>query len=147
MGTENDQQGAGTPDGSTPPEGAQGAPGEPSGTDQAETFSREYVEKLRSENAEQRTKAKRAEDAETRLRDLAVAAAVRGILTDPTDLGWSDEYADEDGWPDAEKITAAAEALVERKPHLARPSGDVGQGRHSDTDEPVSLVGLLQAGA
>ncbi|KRF19403.1 hypothetical protein ASG90_20535 [Nocardioides sp. Soil797] len=115
----------------------------PGGEQDPETFPREYVEELRAEAAEHRTKAKRAEDAETRLRELAIAQAVQGILTDPTDLGWSEEYGDAEGWPDPEKIKAAAEGLIDRKPHLARPTGDIGQGRHSEPGDTVSLVGLL----
>lgn len=145
MGTEDEDRGVETPDGSTPPAGEGGEPGTPSGD--PETFDREYVTKLRDEAAANRVKAKRAEDAETRLREVAIAQAVQGILTDPTDLGWAEEYADDDGWPDPEKIRAAAEGLVDRKPHLGRPTGDVGQGRHSDRDDSVSLTGLLRAGA
>jgi hypothetical protein len=111
------------------------------------TYDEAYVSKLREEAAANRVRAKRAEEAETRLRTLAVEAAVRGVLQDPTDLAWSEEYADDDGWPDDVRIREAAEELAQRKPHLGRPGGDVGQGRHSDDQERVSLVGLLKAGA
>lgn len=147
MATENGKQGEDTGQTSTPPVGDGGDFGEPSGGEQGKTYDEAYVKQLRDEAAANRVKAKRAEDAEKRLRDLAVTQAVQGILTDPTDLGWADEYADEDGWPDADKIKAAAESLVDRKPHLGRPSGDVGQGRHSEQDDTVSLTGLLRAGA
>lgn len=149
MGTENTEQGASTVETSTPPVGDGGDSGEPSGGDQGEpkSYDEAYVKTLRDEAAANRVKAKRAESAESRLRELAIAQAVSGILTSPDDLGWSDEYADEEGWPDADKIKAAAEELVSRKPYLGRPSGDIGQGRHSEPDDGVSLVGLLQAGA
>ena len=117
------------------------------GDQEPETFDRAYVQKLRDEAAANRVKAKRADEAETRLRTLSVEAATRGVLQDPTDLAWSDDLNDEDGWPDHDKIRAAAEALAEKKPHLGRPAGDVGQGRHSEDEDTVSLSGLLRAGA
>jgi len=149
VGEQTNEQGASTGEHPPMPGGDGGGSGTPQGGDQGEpkTYDEAYVKTLRDEAAASRVKAKRAEDAETRLRDLAIAQAVQGILTDPTDLGWSDEYADENGWPDADKIKAAAEELVNRKPHLARPTGDVGQGRHSEEDDTVSLTTLLRAGA
>lgn len=119
----------------------------PDGQDAPKVYDEDYVKTLRDEAAANRVKAKRTEEAERRLRDLAVADAVRGILTEPTDLGWAEEYADEHGWPDPAKIRAAAEELVDRKPHLGRPAGEVGQGRHSDQDDVVSLASLLGAHA
>jgi hypothetical protein len=148
VGVENEQQGASQVEAPAPPVEDGGPSVEDGGTEEEpKTYDEAYVRQLRDEAAANRVKAKRTEEAETRLRDLAVAQAVQGILTDPTDLGWSDEYADEHGWPDADKIRAAAEELVDRKPHLGRPSGDVGQGRHSEQDDGVSLTGLLRAGA
>lgn len=150
VATEPSTEGVSTEEPETPPVDDGGDAGAPPDGDQGteqETFPREYVEKLREEAAAHRTKAKRAEDAETLLRTLAIADATRGLLTDPTDLQWSDDLAGDDGWPAPEKITAAAEALVSTKPHLGRPSGDIGQGRHSETDDGVSLAALLKAGA
>ncbi len=115
--------------------------------EEPETFTAEYVKELRDEAAAHRVRAKRAEAAEDRLRVLAIEAAARGVLADPTDLPWSPEYEDNDGWPDAAKLTAAAQELATRKPHLTRPRGDVGQGRHSEDRDTVSLVGLLKQGA
>jgi hypothetical protein len=120
--------------------------GAPSGDD-PKTYDEAYVKQLRDEAAANRVKAKRTDDAEGRLRTLAITDGTRGILTDPTDLQWSDDLTDDDGWPDPTKISAAAEELVSRKPHLGRPSGDIGQGRHSEQDDAVSLTGLLKAGA
>lgn len=150
MGTENTEQGVTTGKTSASPEQPVG-PSVEDGTEkegtEPKTYDEEYVKNLRDEAAAHRVKAKRAEEAETRLHELAIADAVRGILTSPDDLGWSDEYADEDGWPDPKKIRAAAEDLVGRKPYLARPTGDVGQGRHDEPDESVSLSTMLAAGA
>jgi len=150
VGVENEQVVVGTGDESTEPVGAVGAQVEVTGDEEGaepKTYDEAYVKNLRDEAAAARVKAKRTDEAETRLRELSIAQAVQGILTDPTDLGWSEEYADANGWPDADKIRAAAEELVDRKPHLGRPSGDVGQGRHTEEPDAVSLSGLLRAGA
>lgn len=147
VGVENEQQGASQVEIPAPPVEDGGPAGEPSGEEAPKTYDEAYVKTLRDEAAANRVKAKRTEEAETRLRELAIAQAVSGILTDSTDLGWSDDYADENGWPDADKIRTAAEELVDRKPHLGRPTGDVGQGRHTEQDDSVSLTGLLRAGA
>lgn len=118
-------------------------------TDEQEpdTFPREYVENLRKEAAEHRTgriaAEERADAAMSRLRLAAIHSATRDVLADPFDLPWSDDMADEDGWPDAEKITEAAAALVEAKPHMGRVTGDVGQG-YRGGDESVSLVDALR---
>lgn len=117
------------------------------GTREGDTFSRDYVEKLRAEAAEARVKAKRADGAEERLRELAVAEAVRDILMDPNDLTWDDDLTDDNGFPDHDKILAAAEELVSRRPHLSRPRGDVGLGRRGESSEDVSLVGILAQNA
>ncbi len=114
-----------------------------------DTFPRDYVEKLREESAKYRTKAQRADEAVSKLTTTMVASTTSGILADPTDLPVTADLLDEDGWPDPEKIEAAARDLVARKPHLAsrRPAGDVGQGARGDEVETVSLAALLRAGA
>ena len=135
-----------TPEDSAQPVDEGGDDGATSGEDQ-ETFTREYVHELRDEAAAARVKAKRADAAEDRLRAAIITAATTGILTDPTDLPWTSDLAeDHDGWPDAEKIKAAARELVEAKPHLGRPTGDVGQGQRGDDHDAVSLSDLLRAG-
>lgn len=116
---------------------------------QAEMFPRSYVEQLRHESAEHRTRAQRADELSARLMAATVATATAGILTDPTDLATSsDELLDEDGYPDPQRIATAARELVARKPHLAdrRPTGDIGQGA-TVTPAPVSLSGLLRSRA
>ena len=107
----------------------------------AETFPREYVAKLRDENARYRTRAQRADDLATRLHTALVAAT--GRLADPSDLTFDEGHLD-----DAEALTAAIDDLLARKPHLAsrRPAGDVGQGA-SRSGEPVDLAGILRARA
>jgi len=106
-----------------------------------ETFPREYVEKLRRESAGYRDKAKRTDELAQRLHTALVAAT--GRLADPADLPYDEAHLND---PDA--LTAAVDALLASKPHLAsrRPTGDVGQGASGDA-ATVSLAGLLRAGA
>lgn len=108
-------------------------------------FARAYVERLRAENAEHRTKAKRADELAARLLAATVASATAGILADPTDLPAGDDLYDDDGFPDADRITEAAKELVSRKPHLAdrRPSGPVEQGPR-DQPADVSLARIMR---
>lgn len=107
-----------------------------------ETFPREYVEKLRTEAADARIKAKRAEDYARRLQHALVGAT--GRLADPTDLPF-----DEANVMDEEQLNAAIDSLLETKPHLAsrRPRGNIGQGPVSTGDGTVSLAGLLRSRA
>ena len=132
----------------TPQEPAE-ATERPSGAVEVETepdtFPRQYVEDLRRESAGYRDRAKRADALAERLLAATVREATAGILADPTDLPMSDDLYDADGFPDAEAITAAARALVGRKPHLGdrRPTGDVDQGAR-ETSEPVNLAGLVR---
>ena len=112
------------------------------GTEDPETFPRDYVQRLRDEAAAHRV---RARDRDTLAERLVVAlAAGTGRLADPDDLPRTpDLLAD----PTAENVTAAVEELLARKPHLAsrRPTGDAGQGARPD-EAGVSLLGLLRGG-
>ncbi len=114
--------------------------------DEAETFTREYVQKLRVEAAGHRVKAKRADALAARL--VTAQAALTGKLADPTDLPFTEDLFDDDGLVDDTKVQAAVEDLIKRKPHLAarRPSGDVGQGARPEVPE-VGLGALLRRGA
>lgn len=109
--------------------------------DQQETFPRAYVEKLRKEAGDARTKAKRADDLATRLHTALVTAT--GRLADPTDLPFDPEHLD-----DPEALAAAVDDLLARKPHLAsrKVTGDVGQGA-SRSGDTVDLAGMLRARA
>jgi hypothetical protein len=117
-----------------------------------ETFDREYVEKLRAENADARTKRKAAEDARDaalgRVWEAERARACAGILADPTDLDGTVDMLDEHGVPDYERIKAAAEELTKAKPHLKprRPSEPIDQGARSET-ESVSLLDKFRQAA
>lgn len=109
------------------------------GEDQPETFPRQYVEELRTENARYRTQAKTADGLAQRLHVALVAAT--GSLADPTDLPFDAEHID-----DADKLAAAIDDLLERKPHLKsrRVVGDVGQGDRGKSAESVDLSAMLR---
>jgi hypothetical protein len=107
--------------------------------DDAETFPRAYVEKLRAQNARYRERAKNADLYAHRLHTELVRAT--GRLADPTDLEFAHEHLDD---PDA--LAGALDDLLARKPHLAsrKPVGDIGQGNRGSSSEPFSLLGLLK---
>lgn len=103
-----------------------------------QTFGADYVAKLRAEAADHRTRSKSLTG------QLVTAwAAADGRLVDPTDLPASAVEADEDGNISRDAVTAAIDALVKSKPHLAvqRPA-PLPQGASTDP-EPVSLMRLL----
>lgn len=106
--------------------------------DEPETFPRAYVEQLRAEAAEHRVKAKDRDTLAERLHVALVAAT--GRLADPTDLPFDEAHLDEAA------LTAAIDALLARKPHLAsrRPKGAVGQGASASSAD-VDLAGILRA--
>ena len=128
-----------------PSEAAQGHEDETQQNDEPETFPRDYVEKLRKENADMRVRAKRADDLQARLLDATIALATQGLLADPSDLPRTDDLLDDDGYPSVDKITAAAHDLTARKPHLAlrRPSGDIDQGARQEP-QTVTLAEILR---
>ncbi len=101
-------------------------------------FPREYVERLRRENAEARTKAKRADELAERAFRLEVAAT--GRLADPSDLPYDAALLD-----DPAALSAAVDALVKAKPHLAtrRPTGSVDQGVRETPAAPASWGSLF----
>lgn len=111
--------------------------------EQADTFPREYVEKLRKEAGDARTRAKRADELAAALWEAQVAAL--GQLADPTDLPMP-----EDADPlDPEAVRTAVADLLAAKPHLAArvPRGFVGQGNTPTPPAPRSLGGLLRGRA
>ena len=111
----------------------------------SEVFPREYVEKLRKENASYRQKAKDAESFSEgfakRLHTALVAAT--GKLADPTDLAFDPEHL-----MDETALADAIDRLIAEKPHLrARTvAGDVGQGNRGQTAE-FSLLDILKSRA
>ena len=110
-------------------------------TDEPDTFPRDYVEKLRDENAKYRQRAQRADDLAHRLHTALVAAT--GRLQDASDLPFDQNHLDD---PDA--LTEALDELLESKPHLSsrKPTGSIGQGV-SDAHATVDLAGLLRSRA
>lgn len=106
-----------------------------------ETFPRAYVEDLRKENGKYRTRAQQADALAQRLHVALVAAT--GRLQDATDLPF-----DESHLASEEALTAAVEALLVNKPHLAsrKTFGNIGQGPSAVASD-VSLAGLLRGSA
>ena len=106
-----------------------------------DVFPREYVEKLRNENAKYRQRAQRADDLAQRLHEALVSAT--GRLQEPTDLPFDEDHLD-----DPEALTAAIDELLHKRPHLAsrRPVGDIGQGAAGEPGT-VDLAGILRARA
>ena len=109
--------------------------------DEAETFPRDYVLKLRDESAKYRQRAADRDEVATRLHTALVAAT--GRLQDPSDLPFDEAHLS-----DAEALSTAVDTLLQVKPHLAtrKPSGNIGQGV-SGVPDMVSLSGLLKANA
>lgn len=112
-------------------------------TPEDETFSREYVQELRSEAAEYRTRAKTADT----LREALWAERVKadGRLVDADDLPMP---SDADPLS-VDSVSAAVDALIERKPHLKRREAvaGVGQGLTDHQDDSVSLTSWLRGNA
>ena len=108
---------------------------------EGETFPRDYVLKLRDENAKYRQRAADRDEVATRLHTALVAAT--GRLQDPSDLPFDEAHLS-----DAEALSTAVDTLLQAKPHLAsrKPSGNIGQGV-SGVPDMVSLSGLLKANA
>jgi hypothetical protein len=111
-----------------------------------QVFDLEYVTKLRSEAAEGRVKAKRADGLARQA--VKALAAKDGRLIDVDDLAFDGAFLDDDGLVDSEKVSAAIAELVERKPHLAakRPTATVPQGARPEP-ERVDLHAMLRARA
>ena len=116
-------------------------PTEEAEPEDGETFTAEYVAKLRDESAKYRTRAKDRDDLAERLHTSLVAAT--GRLADPSDLTF-----DNDHLGDADALTTALDDLLTRKPHLGsrKPSGDIGQGA-TGSPEAVDLAAMLRARA
>ena len=109
--------------------------------EEQDTFPREYVEKLRDENAKYRQRAQKADDLAHRLHNALTAAT--GRLADPSDLPYEESHLD-----DPEALETAISELLAKKPHLGsrKPSGNIGQGVSSSTDA-VDLAAMMRARA
>ena len=106
-----------------------------------DTFPRDYVEKLRDENAKYRQRAQKADDLAHRLHNALTDAT--GRLADPSDLPYDESHLD-----DPEALETAISELLAKKPHLGsrKPSGNIGQGVSSSTDA-VDLAAMMRARA
>ncbi len=106
-----------------------------------DTFPRDYVEKLRDENAKYRQRAQKADDLAHRLHNALTAAT--GRLADPSDLPYEESHLD-----DPEALETAISELLAKKPHLGsrKPAGNIGQGVSRST-HAVDLAAMLRARA
>ena len=109
--------------------------------EEQDTFPRDYVEKLRDENAKYRQRAQRADDLAHRLHNALTEAT--GRLADASDLPYDESHLD-----DPEALQRAIQELLEKKPHLGsrKPAGNIGQGVSSSTDA-VDLAAMMRARA
>ena len=109
--------------------------------EEQETFDREYVTKLRDENARYRQRAGKADEMARRLHTALVAAT--GLLADPEDLPYDEAHLES-----SEALTEALEARLESKPHRRsrRPSGDIGQGASAPASA-TDLAAILRQAA
>lgn len=107
-------------------------------------FDAGYVSKLRQEAADNRVKAKRADDLARQV--VRAMARADGRLIDADDLAFDGAFIDDDGMVDSDRVVAAIDALVERKPHLAarRPNTPIAQGARPEP-ENVTLLGILNS--
>lgn len=108
--------------------------------DEPDTFPRDYVEKLRDENAKYRQRAQKTDELSRRVHRLLVERT--GRLADPDDLPFDEAFLD-----DEDALNTAIEDLVARKPHLAarKVSGNVGQGVPDGSN--VDLATILRNAA
>ncbi|MDG4669001.1 hypothetical protein [Mycobacterium sp. 236(2023)] len=111
--------------------------------DEDMTVKRSYISQLRTEAKDHRHRAETAEqNLDATLRQLFTAqVTATGKLADPEDLDYDAELL-----ADADKLTAAVDELITRKPHLAarKVMGSVGQGVTGKREEKFSLLGRLQ---
>ena len=110
-------------------------------TEEQDTFPREYVEKLRDENAKYRQRAQKADDLARRLHSALVTAT--GRLQDASDLPYDESHLD-----DPEALETAISELLAKKPHLGsrKPAGNIGQGA-SNTTDTIDLAAMLRSRA
>lgn len=111
--------------------------------DDSDTFDRDYVEKLRAENAKYRTRAGQTDELAQRLHMELVKAT--GRLADPTELPFNEAHL-----TDPQALQADLDALIVAKPHYAArrlvPGTTVGQGIQGDAPkQKANLIGALRS--
>lgn len=110
-------------------------------TPEPDTFPRSYVESLRKEAAEHRTRAADRDQLAQRLQATLVARTGR-LVEGADDLVPFDEAH----LTDPEALSKALDDLLEARPYLAkpqRPSGDIGQGKGA-APAPFSLLDAMR---
>lgn len=107
------------------------------------TYPAKIVKDLRKENASYR---ERARTAEARADDLArqlfrLRVEATGKLADPDDMPYSAELLADD-----DKLTAAVDELIAKRPHYAkrRAAGSIGQGERGGETVPQNFSNLLR---
>ncbi len=126
----------------TEPEGTKPeSPTEGSKPAEPDQFPRAYVESLRKEAAEHRTRAADRDKLAERLQTQLVQQTGR-LVDGAADLVPYDEAY----LTDKDALSKALDGLLEARPYLAkpqRPSGDVGQGRGAEP-APFSLLDAMR---
>lgn len=140
----NEHDAADTGSADTPADASGGQPdGSNDNSEDGDMFPRSYVEELRRENAEHRTKAKdaeaKADELAKRLHTALVTASNR--LENPAELAYDAKHLDDDT-----ELSAALDALLSDRPYLAKRvvTGDAGQGNRGVADTSVNLLELLR---
>ncbi|MEZ0359890.1 hypothetical protein [Mycobacterium sp. SA01] len=112
-------------------------------TTDGDNFPRSYVEELRKESADYRTRAKEAEDQADKLARRLHTALVTGTnrLENPTDLPYDAKHLE-----DPEALKAALDALLADRPYMAKRvvTGDAGQGNRGGAESGVSLLEMMR---
>jgi hypothetical protein len=127
----------------TPTDAPQADDTQESAQGESDTFDRDYVEKLRAENAKYRTRAGQTDELAQRLHVELVKAT--GRLADPTELPFNEAHL-----TDPEALQADLDALIAAKPHYAArrpvPGTTVGQGVQGDPPkQKTNLIGALRS--
>lgn len=126
---------------------ADATPTNPIGDDDGRTFDSEYVRGLREEAKSNRLSAKAAEEkADAYARQLHTEyVRSLGRLANPEELAYDPEHLES-----PEKLNAAIDDLIARKPYMANripvPGSNIGQGQQgSPVAPPPSLIDAIRA--
>lgn len=112
------------------------------GTNEAPTFSADYVKSLRDENAKQRMKAKRTDEANQRLLESIVH--IDGRLVDSSALSLDDSLLDDRGLVDQAKVQERIQEMIQSKPYLRKPVAPLPQGVLTSPQDTPSLFQLVR---
>lgn len=128
----------------TPESGAEGDAGAPASgvgetTPEGDTFPREYVEELRTENANYRTRAADRDALAARLHTALVK--LDGRLSDPAALDFDAAHLD-----DPAALESAITSLIEKSPGMRAlaPAGDIGAGNRGSAAAEVDLIDFMR---